>query len=108
MSRKFFKKSFATLAVACSVLMASEAAALRGGVFNECNGIDWHSSPPGAQGYGKTCIHCNTGEEIRMWSEYEHNSSGQYTGRMSYYDLNSNYICTGSSTECAIRYYCGN
>ncbi|PTV94528.1 hypothetical protein C8J27_10759 [Rhodobacter aestuarii] len=107
MPRKYFQKSLASLALACAALAAPQAMALSGGVYNQCNGIEWHSSPSGPQGYGKTCIHCNAGNEVRFWSEYQHNSAGQYTGKMNYYDLNGHYICTGSRVDCVIRYYCG-
>lgn len=79
---------------------ASVAQAGGGGVYQKCDGMDWSSSPQNG-GYGKTCIHCNNGSQIRLHSQYIKGGSEQ-----RHFFLDGTYAGEGSNLGSTIQAIC--
>ena len=104
-------RAVATLSICAAISCAAPLAAQQkmappGGVYSDCNGIPWSSSPATPTSMGKVCVHCRDGSEVRLYMAYELDGQGRYTGQQNYFGLDERYICTDTSTRCAIFGVC--
>ncbi|MBW2186355.1 MAG: hypothetical protein BA874_10600 [Desulfuromonadales bacterium C00003068] len=80
--------------------LASVAQAGGGGVYSKCDGMEWSSAPQNGS-YGRVCIHCNNGKQIRLHSEYIKGGSEQ-----RFYFLDGRYAGQGPHTGSTIKSVC--
>ncbi len=62
---------------------------LHGGYANYCNGVYWSSNAVAGKTLGKSCIHCRSGQEVKLYVKR------LYNGGLKYYYTNMSFVGTG-------------
>lgn len=80
------------------VFIVNTAFALNGGVYSKCHGDQWALSADGMKP-GKTCIHCNDGEQIKLYVKRKNNN------KLAYYRIDWSLVVVGDARD-AIQKLC--